>query len=338
MTVGRLAEASAWRVRLAEGDAESNATFEDWIAAHPENRAAWDQVEHGWNRVGALASAPELLAMRSEALDRARRRAGVRRGGYGRVAAIAASFAVIFAAGLIALLFAMRPGPEQPEHLTIATASGERRVVTLADGSHVSLDSGSELRVAFTEGARRLELVRGQARFKVAKDAARIFSVKARDRVVVATGTDFNIDLSAHKVAITLIEGNVTVLDGDARNTSDVAPPPARRPAPVSLVAGQQLVVAPAAAPRVQPASLDRTSAWERGQLMFEDEPLAAVAERVSRYTPHPITVDPGIGGIRISGVFQTGDAATFVEVVTRYLPVRATRAENGTIRLRPKE
>src|SRR3546814_3966246 len=76
------------------------------------------------------------------------------------------------------------------------TVLGERRVVTLADGSTVSLDAASEVRVAYSERARELALVRGQARFDVAHDPRRPFAVQARDQRVVATGTAFNVDRS----------------------------------------------------------------------------------------------------------------------------------------------
>ncbi len=334
MTIRRLVEASAWRVRLSEGDADGNGKFEDWLKANPDNATAWDQIQRSWDRVGELASAPELLRLRSEALDRARRQASARRD-YGRLAAAAAAV-FLCVAGLVAYLSALHGGHGQ-QPLIFATTIGERREVTLTDGSHISLDSGTELRVAFTEKVRELELVRGQARFKVAKDPARTFSVKARDCVVVATGTDFNIDLSRRQVAVTLIEGKLTILGGDGRAIAD-APAAIGRQAPMSLSAGEQLVIGPAVAPRIAPASLDHVYAWEHGQLMFDDEPLASVAERVSRYMPHPITVDASVAGIRISGVFQTGDADTFVEVVTRYLPVRATRTPDGTTQLHPSE
>ena len=81
-------------------------------------------------------------------------------------------------------------------------------------------------------------------------------------------------------------------------------------------------------------ANLDRATAWESGQLAFKDEPLGAVAERVSRYAAQPVSVAPGAAGLRVSGVFKAGDIDTFVDIVTSYLPVRATAAPDGEILL----
>src|SRR3546814_19320188 len=75
------------------------------------------------------------------------------------------------------------------------TVSGERRLITLEDGSKISLDARSEVRVRYSKDARRLELLGGQARFDVAHDSRRPFSVRARDPLVIATGTAFTNDM-----------------------------------------------------------------------------------------------------------------------------------------------
>jgi transmembrane sensor len=225
------------------------------------------------------------------------------------------------------------------------TAFGERRTVTLADGSKLTLDSNTQVRVRYSKDARRLDLLSGQARFDVAHDVSRPFSVHARDETVVATGTAFNIDLLSKRVRVTLLEGSVTVL----ADVSSTARQPAfggnrsipwrasERPA-VQLEAGQALVGEPSAAPKVVSINLDRAVAWESGQLIFDDEPLGAVADRVSHYTTRPIVVHPSVAKLRLSGVFNTGDTATFVDTVTRYLPVKSYEDAEGVIVLTRKK
>src|SRR3546814_4699192 len=61
-----------------------------------------------------------------------------------------------------------------------------------------------------------------------------------------------------------------------------------------------------------------RAVAWESGHLVFADEPLSSVVERINRYATRPVKVDRDIGKLRISGVFRTGDLDTFVDTVTR--------------------
>ncbi len=326
--VQRLAEASAWRVALSEAGQLTSDAFEAWIA-DPANEAAWDQVQHSWNLVGDQASSPEILTLRRDALERAGR-FGATSGAAGRwLPRIAACLIVMLGLGIAWSSWISREAP-----LSYATTLGERRVVTLADGSKVSLDSNSELRIAYSDDARKLVLMRGQARFDVAHDVTRPFSVQARDRIVVATGTAFNVDLMGDKVQVTLIEGRVVVLTKSPAPAGAAAPAPAKRG--IALTAGQQLTVAPRAAGMVETVNLDRATAWESGQLVFEDEPLGSIAERISRYSAHPVRVAPAIAPLKISGVFNAGDVATFADTVSRYLPVEAATQGDGSVLLKP--
>jgi transmembrane sensor len=335
--VRRLAEASAWRARLTETGAESSAGFEAWLAADPANADAWAAVQAPWIAVGEAATSPEIMAARRDALHRARRHGRRRWSGAGVYTRICAG--ALAAAACVAIYVAATGGFTLAEDYR--TKVGDRETVTLKDGSRITLDSGSEVRVRYSAKARRLVLLAGQARFDVAHDTRRPFTVQARDETVVATGTAFNVDLMGPKVLVTLIQGRVTVLTARPAKTLLAAgtniPPPAAAPPPVVLVAGQQLIAGPAAAPTVAPASLDRVGAWESGQLIFDDETLASVAERMSRYTAHPLTVDPSAASMKISGVFNTGDLATFVDTVTHYLPVEASDGADGSVVLRRK-
>ena len=226
------------------------------------------------------------------------------------------------AAGILAVAigawFAWHAG--QPD--VYRTAAGERRVVTLADGSQVALDSRSEVRVRYTAATRELTLAAGQARFDVAHDVTRPFTVRAREQEVIATGTAFNVDLIGANLLVTLIEGRVVVH-------------PVRSASPIALDAGEQLAFSPATSPVVTRVNVDRALAWQNGELVFEDEPMSTVVARVSRYAGHPIVVsDQATAGLRISGVFHTGDVEGFVSTIVSYLPVRSRRAPDGTIHL----
>jgi transmembrane sensor len=208
-----------------------------------------------------------------------------------------------------------------------ATGHAERRIVRLADGSRVSLDAETELKVHLGRDARQLELVRGQARFDVAHDATRPFSVRAGDQTVIATGTAFNIDMLGPRVLVTLIQGRVEVVPTHTRPIEGL-----RRP--TVLAAGQQLAVAPRAPPILLQADLSSATAWTNGQLVFTDEPLSSVVARLARYSDYPITVSPGAATLRVSGVFQTDDVDGFVRSITAYLPLRAERTADGGVLL----
>jgi transmembrane sensor len=334
----RLAEAAAWRVRLAEGDHESSLEHSAWIAADARNAAAWKQVQEPWTLFSEQAIAPEIIERRWLALAHAHE-AG--RGRWVRSKRFAIAHRLGIAAGVVALavgglLFWTR----QPD--VYSTRVGERRVVTLADGSQITLDSKSEVRVSYSAHARELTLASGQARFDVAHDVERPFSVTADGHEVIATGTSFNVDLFGPSLLITLIEGHVVV--SSASPDQPVNGPPVTTAgenaadgsvARVSLDEGEQVVFSRTAPPSIVRVNTAQATAWENGEVMFENDSLSNVVARVNRYARHGlVTVDRQSSELRISGVFHTGDIDGFVNTMVSYLPVRAEKGTDGITRL----
>jgi len=341
----RLVEASAWRVALFEADLETTENFETWLASDARNAQAWNQVALTWARFDENAMEPELIIARRDALERARRQRQ-RRYGAGRFSiaarAIAASLLVVAILGGAAGFGAWQTTQEQ----TYKTALGERRTIQLADGSHVTLDSGTVVKVRLRPMTRSIELISGQARFDVAHDASRPFEVHARDKTVVATGTSFNVDLMGANLIVTLIEGRISILQDRGSDVPLVrtSPPPLIL---TRLTPGEQFVAPERKADPVQnlpqpvvlrQVNIDRTTAWETGQLIFDNEPLSSVAERVARYGDRPVIIEKDAAALRVSGVFDAGDLTTFVDAVQRVLPVTAETDEKGTIHLRRRD
>ena len=322
----RLVEAALWRLRLIEAGVETSPEFEAWLR-EPDSRSAWDQVSRPWDYFDEIAHAPEMIAAREAALADAKRTGGRLAGPerLRRVAGLIAAVLVVGVMGAGSYWWLNRPDDYR-------TSMGERRVVTLSDGSKLSLDADSEVTVRYGKHDRSLHLLKGQARFDVAHDKTRPFSVVAGNQKVIATGTAFNIDMAGPKVLVTLIEGHVVVL---SENDGAAATPTPSRPRMIELRAGQQLAAAPTAAPEVGQANIQRVTAWTIGQIMFDDEPLSSVVERVNRYGGAQIVIaDPRVGAMKISGVFNAGDTLGFVEIVTHYLPVRAVSEGTNTIAL----
>ena len=129
----RLNEAAAWRLRLTDSGRDSTPEFEDWLS-DPANQAAWSQVSRAWNYFEDVAQAPEILAAREAALSDARQAARQAAGQNGRplwvrrLTGLAAAALVVCAVGGASYWWTNRPDD-------FRTAVGERRVVTLSDGS-----------------------------------------------------------------------------------------------------------------------------------------------------------------------------------------------------------
>jgi transmembrane sensor len=326
--MSRLEAAAAWRVRLAEQGVQGSPEFAAWFASDPHNPTAWMQVQDRWTVFSEHATAPEVIELRCEALAHAHQ-AG--RGRWVR----SKRFAITHSLGIAAAILVVAVGgllmwTRQSD--VYSTRAGERRVVTLSDGSQIALDSRSEVRVRFSPHARELTLASGQARFDVAHDVERPFTVTADGHEVIATGTSFNMDLFGPSLLVTLIEGHVIV----ASTPGSAEPARIDTDFPrIDLDAGEQVIFSPRAPPSVARVNLGQATAWQNGEVVFENDTLSTVVARINRYARHGVVIaDTQTSELRISGVFHTGDIDGFVNTIVDYLPVRADKTGDGTTHL----
>ncbi len=335
----RLTIAAAWRARLTESDDRLFVEFEAWRREDPRNAAAWSNVQTPWELLGEHASAPAVLRLRRAALAHAYQATRLNVYSPRALRAVLAGMAAVLVMGLAGWIFWSNNRFE-----VYQTNAGERRIITLSDGSQVTLDSQSEVKVRYGAHSRRLALIAGQARFEVAHDVLRPFSVQAGGQEVVATGTVFNVDLMGSELLVTLIEGHVTVLTQDppaSLLTNQAANESTRQRSAqrIALDAGEQLVLSSAGQPKVTRVNVDRTTAWQNGQLVFDNEPLDTVLARISRYGAQKLVAgDAACAELRISGVFREGDVEGFLSTITSYLPVVARQMNDGTVRVLSRE
>jgi|HigsolmetaAR201D_1030396.scaffolds.fasta_scaffold00906_7 transmembrane sensor len=321
--VERIETASEWCIRLAEQSISASVRreFEAWLAEHPANARAFERVASAWQSFGIQPLDPELLTMRRDALDRFHAAQATTKA---RNAQRQMIFGLVAAVTLVAILVSLWVG-FAPD--TYETALGERRVVVLQDGSSVSLDSQTRVEVRYSGGKRELRLVRGRARFSVAHDARRPFTVDVANRKVVATGTEFSVELLSSQVQVILYEGSVEVLREAAARGQE-----SRQR--TQLTPGRALI-ASIHGDSIELRGVDRAAslAWEAGQISFDDETLATAVERMNRYSVVTLQVgDAAAGRIRISGTFTAGDTEAFVEGVTGIFPVRATTSDGRVV------
>lgn len=322
----RLEQASAWCLRLSEGALaiDEQSAFDAWIDADPDNLDAFERTVRMWQRFGEAATSPELIEVRERALATYRRRNqarwAVRSGSRRALWSIAACLVLAFVASVLWL---------QSQSDIYRTAVGERRIVVLADGSRISLDAATRVDVRLEKDRRVLVLRQGRAKFDVARDPFRPFSVSAGDKTVVATGTSFSVELLRRRMHVVLYEGQVAVMEARARG---------RAPVPVALKGdrgaadrllspGSELVAGLSqSTASVAPTDVARSLSWEVGQLAFIDEPLASAVERVNRYVARRIALaDARAARLEINGVFNSGDVEAFLVGVRETLPVRIT-------------
>jgi transmembrane sensor len=324
-------EAADWYARLrGENVSEIDAArFRAWIAADPAHRRQFEAIDDFWDDLEVIAQSPEVL--REHRAIAGRRTAALRRNG--RVGARllgAAAAAVLVVIG--ALVWAYRERADR-----YVTDIGEQRIVTLSDGSVITLNTATELRLHFSTDQRAVELVSGQANFEVAKDAARPFIVTAGNRSVRAVGTQFDVFKSGDRVTVTLIEGKVTV-------TPIVASPAA--PVPTSntkleeivLAAGEQLSYGLKSGPTApRNADIPRVEAWRARKLDFSDTPLTEAIAEANRYSVVQIVLKaPAFKDARISGRFEAGRNDLLAEGLEGYFHFHVERPGGEEIVLTP--
>lgn len=299
----RAPEVAEWFARRRAGPLppQDEIAFQHWLDADPDNRAAFEEAATLWSDFDDLRIDPRLMRLREEA-----RSAVGRRRIHQMVGTLAACVAL--ALGGLAAWQGGRylSGLAAPRPTTYATRVGQTMSVSLPDGSLAVLDTNSELR-AWTPGkTRRLELVRGRAFFKVTKDPAHPFVVRAGDHSVTALGTQFDVDLRPASFKVVLSEGRVRVRSD--RPTGGAA-------SAVDMNAGYQLV-ARGGDWNLSRADTRSAEGWVSGRLVFDDAPLGVIAAELSRYSTQPITVTPEVADRRMSAVLPAKDPEAFVASV----------------------
>lgn len=342
-------EAAEWFVEFSTGDADrtTKQAFDEWLRKSPEHVRVYLELLPLWEDAalpvpGEHASADELITgarkpenivpwsgtrdakALGEISSGTSQNAGRPPSGSRRLLphrALAASVALAVVVGGF-VLWSLTRGE------TYATGIGEQRTIKLDDGSTVELNTGSRVRVHFSEHQRDLDLVAGQALFHVAKDPTRPFIVASNDTRIRAVGTEFDVYRRESDTTVTVLEGRVAVLNNTARGDADDL-------AATPLSAGEQITVtAPMAAaspPLPKRADVVAATAWTQHRLVFDSTPLTMVAAEFNRYnTRHLIVEEKGLSEFHISGSFASTDPSSLLRFLETQpgLTVRETAAD----------
>jgi transmembrane sensor len=324
-------EAADWYARLrAEDVSEIDAArFRAWIAADPAHRREFEAIDDFWGDLEVIGASPEVLRERGSIARRRATRAP-KSGGAGRRIVWAAAAAAMLVIGVIAWTYGGRTDG-------YVTGIGEQRIVTLSDGSVITLNTATEVRLHLSPDRRAVELVSGQANFEVAKDAARPFIVTAGNRLVRAVGTQFDVFKSGDKVTVTLIEGKVAVTPADASPAS-ASRSSSTKPDEIVLSAGEQLSYGLKSGPTApKDADIPRVEAWRARKLDFSDTLLSEAIAEANRYSMVQIVLEaPAFKNERISGRFEAGRNDLFAEGLEGYFHFHVERSRDGQIVLTP--
>jgi transmembrane sensor len=231
----------------------------------------------------------------------------------GRLGLAASMAAAVLVAGAIYVVVQFTSRPINAVLLT--TAIGEIREIPLSDGSKVTLDTASAVRVEIAGGHRRALVERGRARFSVARQAEPFTIRTASFAIHLSDGL---VDVSAAG------EPSVAMLVGRAELI-----PETRRAAPA--VSFSAPAVVSTSGGTIHEAPRQQGSEWPSGRLNFDRAPLADVVAIANRYSEQRIVLaDRGIEDLKVTGVFRAGDSRALAISLARALSLRLEQNARG--------
>lgn len=342
-----LEEAAAWFVDFRLGDPQraTRQAFMQWLQRSPENVRAYIEVAETYvglpradavdrklvdefierlrAKDGAVIALPPALAHSQPGKRRSRR--------WLALAACVAGVAVVASGAWVALT-------RDPVYVT---GVAEQRSLSLDDGSKLELNARTRVRVRYTDQERRIDLLEGQALFRVAKNPSRPFIVHSGDAQVRAVGTQFDVHRRDSGTTVTVIEGRVSVHADLESLRGGQAPAQSSGAADAvtnfQLSAGEQAVITETSVAKPIRPRVDSATAWTKGELEFDETPLADAIEDFNRHSRVRLILDgPPPEGLSISGIYSSTDARAFVRFL-RTQPDLVVTESKSEVRIRRK-
>lgn len=304
------AAANAWWVRLDSDtvSAQERDQFAHWLAADPQHQQAFDAVCGLWDELDTIKRRivkTEITEPKTLWFHR-----------LWALPTLAMCCLVLWLFSPLSILLSA----------DFHTGYGEIRDIRLSDGSVVHLNSNSALAVHIDGNQRQLTLLQGEAGFEVSPDPTRPFQVHADHGTVTALGTAFNIRLhnKLAEVSVTQHSVAVDVEQADGQMLHAV------------VSEGQQLVYdQQAGLGRLKVIDSQTVTAWQRGKLVFENQPLGEVIAELNRYHRGYLLIsDDSIAERRVNGVFRTDQPLVVLGVLENSLQLHSTRINDYLILL----
>lgn len=294
-------------------------TSEDWSPSDQQNLDAWlaERPEHAiafWRMDAAWESTNRLSVLRLHRAEPSARANILPR--------TAKAVAALAAIGLLALAAQNAFTPKQKVY---ASAIGERKILTLGDGSRIELNTDTVLRVAQSDEGRKVWLDKGEAYFDIKHDAAHPFVVEVGPHRVTDLGTKFVIRETGERVDVALLEGRARI---DAADAEDKTHSAILTPGDVAVATNNSLSVRKSPTRRIE-----NDLAWRTGLLVFNNTTLGEAADAFNRYNRKKLVIEnPQTAGLTIDGTFHTNNVMAFVDVAQHVLKLSVKTSDDEIV------
>ncbi|GAB3162783.1 FecR family protein [Telluribacter humicola] len=208
---------------------------------------------------------------------------------------------------------------KQPSTLTYTTPYGLIQEIKLADGTVVTLNARSELKVIenIAENKVREVWLQGEAYFKVSKSKDVKFIVHTPETQVEVLGTEFNVNTRREKTQVVLAEGNVQLISATHRNI-------VMRPGQMAIVKDDNQVQLKT----VQPQLYD---SWKESILIMDDKPVSEIVEIMNdTYGLKLYFADSSLLNKKLSGKLLVKDQNHFLENFSIILNANLEKTQDG--------
>lgn len=320
-----LAEKSAiaWFTRINGNPTRAEKRdFATWLEMSPENKAAYQEVSALWSDIGAVAdsvakNANSELDIPMKKIEDFRRKKWNSKSG-----ALIAGCIMAFFIG--AWVWVNDPSLLQNMTADYSTIKGERRLVTLTDGSTILMNADTALDADISTTMRRIHLLRGNAYFTVQKNGAP-FVVQAGNGEARVLGTQFDVGINGNDdVTVTVAEGSVEVSAVDETQKAILKP-------------GESIEYDRAGLGTVNSVDIAERLAWHEGRLIFDNARLGDVLAQIERYQDGRIVVlSSELKNRRVSGNISLDKTMTTLEAMHSSVGFRMTNLVGKVIVISP--
>jgi ferric-dicitrate binding protein FerR (iron transport regulator) len=243
----------------------------DWAVEDPANRKTFIEIKDTWDAIPGrdLSIEQQLVSFYRDQLEK---RAKPWISYWKQAVAIAAVLAIGLFSGI---LITQQKGGASSSQTLFEVPLGSRSAMTLADGSRVKLNSGSELTWLADEKTSDREVrLSGEAFFEVNSDPGTPFIVHTDDFTVEVTGTSFNICTYGDNPfsSATLAEGSISLQFAGSDKKIDMKP-------------GDNLRYdREKRTYRIAAADVESEIAWKDGEFIFRNIAFSELVKRLERW------------------------------------------------------
>lgn len=331
-------QASLWVTKLDRGlTAQEHQALDIWLSDET-NHEVFLMMASTWDKVDSLS---QLASLFQPSVDKSKRRQFKQRS-----FAIAASvvFCLLFSWSYIDIFFNDNDqvnvvNQSMKVKATYQTAVGQHSTIDLADGSVLTINTNSLVKINYNKSQRLINLIKGEIFIDVAHDSERPLSVIVDDTVFQAIGTAFNVKKSFEdNIELLVTDGKVLIAELEKEGNSNRANIALDLAGARSALPGEKVIIKIAEqikeeTEKLNSEDMEVSLGWLDRKLIFRGQSLLEAMEEVSRYTDATFIIpQESLQQRKIAGVFKTNDIELLLDTLYENFNIHHKKNQHGKI------